>query len=181
MNWLAAGCAVVIAGVPFDLSGELLMITRATLPSLNSDEFIAVTSAYRWLGAAIANGLYCVGGWVLSYEAWRSGWLRGGVGVMGMAMWKIGLALTGTAVLDHHPAMIATGRRPDAAVRFVGSLRGLEAAGQRCQTYPSLTSRCNRFYIVATRLQAGLPAVRSDLGKGPGAQHDDVKLLNELL
>lgn len=73
------------------------------------------------------------------------------------------------------------GRRPDAAVRFVGSLRGLEAAGQRCQTYPSLTSRCNRFYIVATRLQAGLPAVRSDLGKGPGAQHDDVKLLNELL
>ena len=37
MNWLAAGCAIVIAGVPFDLSGEFLMITRATLPSLNSD------------------------------------------------------------------------------------------------------------------------------------------------
>jgi hypothetical protein len=108
-RWAMLGCAVVTAGVFFDLAGESVNVVWLTAPGQTVTEFARGARLYGVLSAAIANGLYCVGGLLLSALAWRVGWLRGGVGVLGFAMWGVGLALTVAAVHDNGPAMVVSG------------------------------------------------------------------------
>ena len=59
------------------------MIVRATRGDLAQAQFAAAMRHYELLGPAAANGLYCVGGLLLSGVSWRSGWLRGWPGQWG--------------------------------------------------------------------------------------------------
>ena len=72
-------------------------------------DFAWCGEAYAFLSAATANGLYCLAGLILSTLSWRVGLLRGWVGLLGMATWVVGLALTVMVVLDEGRAMIVTG------------------------------------------------------------------------
>jgi hypothetical protein len=108
-RWVVLGCLVILLGLLFDLAGETLNLVWPTRPELTVAEFARGARLYAVLSAGTANGLYCIGGLVLSVVSWRMGWLRGWVGVLGMAMWSVGLALTAMVILDHGMGMILTG------------------------------------------------------------------------
>jgi hypothetical protein len=103
------GCVLVGLGLIFDLTGEALQIGVATSSRLTTDRFQNVVRLYNLLGPAAANGLYCLGGLVLSRLSWRCGFLRGQIGAMGFVMWSVGLLLTLIAVADHRIGMLVTG------------------------------------------------------------------------
>lgn len=103
------GCATVAIGLAFDLAGETVLITRATAADLSVQQFADVVRLYGLLGPGVANGLYCVGGLMVSTVAWRGGWLRGPVGFLGFVMWSVGMGLTFAAFADHDRAMVVTG------------------------------------------------------------------------
>jgi hypothetical protein len=108
-SWAMAGCAIIVLGVPFDLVGESLNLIGLTWPRITVDKFARVARLYGILSAALANGLYCLGGLLLSRLSWRAGWLRGWPGILGFVMWSVGLLLTVTALVDFGPGMIVTG------------------------------------------------------------------------
>jgi hypothetical protein len=93
-------CLICITGSGFDLIGEWTYI-RTTI-----DTFARDAALYTFVSPGIANGLYCVGGLILSVLAWRDGLLRGAVGLLGFATWIVGLALT-IAALVHLPITMA--------------------------------------------------------------------------
>ncbi len=103
------GCGLIAIGLAFDLAGEVLQICVATRPGISLSAFESTAAAYRVLGPGVANGLYCVGGFVLSAIAWRSGRLRGATGALGFAVWIVGAALTVAALVDHRVGMIVSG------------------------------------------------------------------------
>jgi hypothetical protein len=108
-RWALLGWLIVAVGLCFDLVGESLNLIWPTQPGRTVASFAWGARLYGILSAGTANGLYCVGGLLLSWLSWRAGWLRGGVGLLGVAMWLVGLALTVMVVLDHGPGMIVTG------------------------------------------------------------------------
>jgi hypothetical protein len=108
-NWAVAGCLLVVLGVPFDLVGETQNIVEQTRPERSPEDFWRTYRTYSLLSAGTANGLYCAGGLLLSVLAWRVGWLRGAVGLLGIGMWSVGLALTAAVIADARLAMIAMG------------------------------------------------------------------------
>jgi hypothetical protein len=103
------GWLLVAVGLCFDLAGEGLNALAPTQPGRSVADFAWAARWYALLSAGTANGLYCVGGLLLSGLSWRAGWLRGGAGVLGFAMWLVGLALTGMVIIDNGPGMIVTG------------------------------------------------------------------------
>ena len=105
---LAIAITVVGVGVGFDLYGETLLITQATRVQSLAD-FTAVLREYQFVGPGVANGLYCVGGTLLSIASWRAGFLRGSVGILGFLVWAVGFGLTAAAFADQRLAMIACG------------------------------------------------------------------------
>ncbi|MCZ6493243.1 MAG: hypothetical protein O6933_04110 [Planctomycetota bacterium] len=105
---LIVGCAVCAIGVPFDLVSETLNIVVLTSPQ-PVEQFAQTARACAFLGAGIANGLYCVGGVILSFVSWKTGFQRGWLGLFAMAMWSAGLALTATTFFEHREAMVVTG------------------------------------------------------------------------
>ena len=107
--WTVAGCAIILLGVPLDLAGECLNIAGLTRPGISVDEFARIARLYGIVSAAIANGLYCLGGLLLSLLSWRVGWLRGWLGVFGFVMWSAGLILTLTALVDFRLGMVVSG------------------------------------------------------------------------
>jgi hypothetical protein len=106
---IAAACAVIAVGVACDLAGETAMIVAAGRPPEDVAAFAASARLYQWLSPAVANGLYCVAGLILSTLAWRIGWLRGWLGIAGYATWLVGLVLTPAAIADHRLAMTISG------------------------------------------------------------------------
>jgi hypothetical protein len=107
--WAVLGFAVMLLGLPFDLAGESLNLMWPTRPGVSVADFAWAARLYALLSAATANGLYCVGGIILSVVSWQLSWLRGWLGAMGSLMWTVGLLLTVMAILDHGPGMIVTG------------------------------------------------------------------------
>jgi uncharacterized protein YqjF (DUF2071 family) len=108
-RWVVPACLIVVLGLVFDLVGETVNLVWLTRPGLTVEAFARGARLYAILSAGTANGLYCIGGLVLSAVSWRSGWLRGWIGVLGMAMWGVGLALTVMVILDLGTGMIVTG------------------------------------------------------------------------
>jgi hypothetical protein len=108
-RWAIAACVVIAAGLACDLCGETIMIGRAARGDLTREQFAATMRGYELLGPAAANGLYCAGGLLLSCVSWRRGWLRAWPGVMGFAMWIVGLGLTAATLVEHRDAMVVTG------------------------------------------------------------------------
>jgi hypothetical protein len=108
-SWLAVGCGVIAIGLVGDLYGEWVNIARITNPNLSVDDFVRGTRTYTLVSAAYANGMYCLGGLLLSAVAWRSGSLRGPAGITGFAMWSVGLILTAAAVLDSRLLLVVCG------------------------------------------------------------------------
>jgi hypothetical protein len=108
-GWIVLGCGILGVGVAFDLVGESINIVGPTLPGCTVADFAFFVRTYALLSAAAANGLYCVGGLLLSAQAWKVGWLRGWVGLLGFVMWTVGLGLTAAALADNGPGMIVTG------------------------------------------------------------------------
>jgi hypothetical protein len=106
---LLLGCLIVALGLMFDLAGETLQIAVATGTRVTPERLVNIVWAYNLLGPGAANGLYCVGGLLLSAAAWRSGFLRGGVGMLGFAVWGVGILLTLFAVADHRLGMLLAG------------------------------------------------------------------------
>ncbi len=104
-----AGWMICAVGLLFDLAGETVNICWLTRPGLSLDEFERGARLYAILGAAAANGLYCVAGLLLSGVSWRAGFLCGGVGVLGCEVWIVGLCLTVATIFDQWLAMLATG------------------------------------------------------------------------
>ena len=104
-----AAVLVIGVGVAFDLRGETILVVEATRSDLTAAEFAATVRHYQWLSPAIANGLYCLGGIVLSVLSWRTGMLRGAVGALGMAVWLVGLGLTTAAIVEYRLGMIVCG------------------------------------------------------------------------
>jgi hypothetical protein len=102
-------CLLCFAGVLFDLSGETVNIVRLTTEALSLEDFASDARLYALLGPGLANGLYCLGGLVLSTQSWRVGFLRGWLGGLGFVMWTVGLGLTLAAVADMRPTMVVSG------------------------------------------------------------------------
>ncbi|HMF18971.1 MAG TPA: hypothetical protein VKE98_17315 [Gemmataceae bacterium] len=107
--WTIIGCAVVLIGIPFDLAGECVNVMALTQPGISVDEFAHVARLYGILSAVIANGLYCLGGLILSGVSWQAGWLRGRLGILGLVMWSVGILLTLTAIIDFRMGMVVSG------------------------------------------------------------------------
>jgi hypothetical protein len=105
----AAGLLTVVLGLPFDLVGESINAIWPMQPLLTHLEFTRGGHLYAVLSAGTANGLYRLGGLILSLISWRMGWMRGWLGVLGFAAWIVGLALTAMVLLDSGRGMIATG------------------------------------------------------------------------
>ncbi len=103
------GCALIAIGVCFDLSGETIMIVQLTRPELSLASFADAARTYQILSPALANGLYCLGGFILSYIAWQSGQLRGMIGVAGFVMWLAALVLTLATLANQTAVMTASG------------------------------------------------------------------------
>jgi hypothetical protein len=109
-RWVVVGFGLVALGLPFDLAGEGFNLVWPTQTGpLSTEAFLRGERLYALLSAGIANGLYCLGGLLLSVTAWRSGWLRGWVGGLGFLTWGVGLVLTGMVAVDNTRGMIATG------------------------------------------------------------------------
>jgi hypothetical protein len=89
-----AACVVVGCGVVLDLCGETSLIAWAARPGLPVTSFEVAVKWYQLLSPAAANGLYCLGGVVLSLLSRQVGLTRGLVGLLGMTMWLVGLGLT---------------------------------------------------------------------------------------
>ena len=106
---VVSGCLLIAAGLVCDLSGEALQIVWATEAAAAPEDFAAAVRCYNVLGPGVANGLYCIGGLMLSVCSWRTGWLRGAAGVLGIAVWIVGLGLTAAAFAEHRIAMLAFG------------------------------------------------------------------------
>jgi hypothetical protein len=104
-----AGCVIIAIGVCFDLSGETVMIVQLTRHDLTLAGFSHAARTYQLLSPALANGVYCLGGFVLSCVAWGSGQLRGVIGVVGFAMWFAALILTLATLVNHAAVMTASG------------------------------------------------------------------------
>lgn len=103
------GCALIAIGVCFDLTGESIMVVRLTRGELSLASFAQAARTYQILSPAIANGLYCLGGFILSYVAWKSGQLRGIIGVAGFLMWFAALVLTWATLANQTAVMTASG------------------------------------------------------------------------
>lgn len=108
-SWIVFALAVIAVGVGFDLCGETLLIVGATDADIPVATFASVVRQYQFLGPGVANGLYCVGGVVLSILSWRAGFLRGVTGTLGLLVWAVGFGLTAAAFADQRLAMIACG------------------------------------------------------------------------
>ncbi len=108
-RWAIPACGLIAAGLACDLCGEAILIFRATRGDLALGQFAATMHFYELLGPAAANGLYCLGGLLLSTISWRSGWLRGWPGAMGFVMWMVGLGLTAATLVEQRGAMMVTG------------------------------------------------------------------------
>jgi len=106
---VALGCAICAIGLVFDLSGELVNIVRLTRAGISVEQFARGARLYALLGAATANGLYCIGGLMLSEVSRRVGLLTGWLGLVGFVMWTVGIALTVMAILDNRLGMILSG------------------------------------------------------------------------
>jgi small multidrug resistance pump len=107
--WAVWGCLIIATGVLCDLAGETIMIVQLTRRGLAPEEFASAARWYQLLSPAAANGLYCIGGLMLSALAWQTGWLRGGLGWLGITMWVVGLGLTVAALAQHLLGMSITG------------------------------------------------------------------------
>jgi hypothetical protein len=107
--WVALACLIVALGLVFDLAGENVILIAPTLPGQSPEGFAPAARLYALLSAATANGLYCVGGLMLSAFSWRIGWLRGWLGMLGFVLWVVGLSLTAAAILGQEPAMVVAG------------------------------------------------------------------------
>lgn len=102
-------CAIVAVGVGCDLFGECVMIVWGTRANISVNEFAEAMRWYQLLSPAAANGLYCIGGLMLSSLSWKNGWLRGTPGVVGFVMWIMGLGLTAATLVEHRIGMIVAG------------------------------------------------------------------------
>jgi hypothetical protein len=102
-------CLLCAAGVASDLIGETVNLVGPTAPRATLEDYIHAARLYAILSVAIANGLYCVAGLLLSVIAWRIGSLHGYVGILGFGMWIVGLVLTGMAVAGNEQGMVVTG------------------------------------------------------------------------
>ncbi len=101
--------AIVAVGVCFDLAGESVAVTQLTRSGLSLPDFAFYARWYQWLSPLVANGLYPVGGIVLSCLAWQSGQLRGAAGVAGFAMWSCAIILTIATLVSQTAIMTASG------------------------------------------------------------------------
>lgn len=106
---IMVGCALIAMGVCCDLSGETVMIVQLTRHDLTLAGFSHAARAYQWLSPVIANGLYALGGFILSCVAWKSGQLRGATGAAGFVMWFAALILTLATLVNHTAIMTASG------------------------------------------------------------------------
>ena len=102
-------CGIIAVGVLFDFAGEITLIVAGFRAENNVDDFAQHVRLYQFLSPAIANGLYGVGGLMLSIVSWRGDWLRGLPGGLGFAVWGTAFGLTLGAVLDHRQLMVSTG------------------------------------------------------------------------
>ena len=102
-------CGIIAVGVLFDFAGEITMITAGLQAGDEVAPFAQKVRIYQYLSPAIANGLYGVGGLMLSILSWRSDWMRGLPGLLGFSVWLAAFGLTVGAILDHRQLMVATG------------------------------------------------------------------------
>lgn len=103
------GCAIIAIGVCFDLAGETVMIVQLTRRDLTLAGFSQAARTYQLLSPVIANGLYPMGGFILSYVAWKSGQLRGVTGMAGFVMWFAAVILTLATLVNQTAIMTASG------------------------------------------------------------------------
>lgn len=106
---IAIALSVIGVGLAFDLYGEALLVTQATRDGFTVQRFATVVHRYQVACPVVANGLYCVGGFVLSVLSWQAGLLRRGAGVLGFLVWIVGFGLTAAALANHRLGMVATG------------------------------------------------------------------------
>jgi hypothetical protein len=95
--------------VAFDLAGEFHYIVLVTDPGRTLPQFSDAVSRYSLLSAAVANGLYCVLGFAFSVISWKQSFLKGAAGLLGLAVWVSGFALTATVLLQNRLGTVVTG------------------------------------------------------------------------
>lgn len=104
-----SGFLVLALGLPFDLAGECVNIVGPFQSAQTVEGFGKFSRLYTILGVGIANGLYCTGGFILSYFSYELGWLRGPMSYLGFAMWGSGFYLTVAALGNLRIPMVVLG------------------------------------------------------------------------
>jgi len=108
-NWAWGALAICLVGTLCDVSGEAIYVAWITHPARSFEGFQWGIKAYYVLSAAIANGLYCIAGFILSYLSVRAKFLKGFVSLFGFAMWVVGLSLTVFAFRFHPKGVLIAG------------------------------------------------------------------------
>ncbi len=106
--WIWLGFALCTLGVLFDLGGEALFITWLSDSSRTKLEIDWGIRAYTYASAAVANGLYCVAGLMLSVVSWTRKMITGFPAVLGFLLWGVGISLTVTALAEHPAGVMLT-------------------------------------------------------------------------
>ncbi len=105
---IAIGIVLMGIGVIFDLAGETTLIAGATRTDAAAAEFEETFRFYQWMSPVIANGLYCVGGLLISIMSCLAGWWRV-ADRLGIVMWSVGLGLSAFAILEYERGMVISG------------------------------------------------------------------------
>ena len=106
--WMVIGCCLCAIGLAFDLTSEVMLLVQ--LPQATSPEsFHASASRAAFLGAGMANGLYCIGGIVMSCVSWAVGFQRGAKAMLAATVWVVGLGLSVSTFAGHATWMTMTG------------------------------------------------------------------------
>ena len=103
--WWLLGLAIL--AILFDFSGELVYIVWLPNYPRGLEEFQWGTRFYNIASAAIANGIYCLVGLLLSLVSGRKRFFRPWVASWGYLAWIVGFGLTAAALLQlRWPTMI---------------------------------------------------------------------------
>jgi hypothetical protein len=108
-TWLLIGCGLCAVGLCIDLLSEAIAIVCLQDSHGTLERFEYWARAMSLLGAGIGNGLYCVGGAVMSVASWRAGFQRGLLATVAAAMWMCGIGLSVATFADQLELMMFLG------------------------------------------------------------------------
>lgn len=106
---LIACCAVALVGLGFDLTNEIILITKLTNPAIQGELFAYWARRATVFGAGFGNAYYCVAGVLMAIISRHAGLHRSALFAWGIAVWLCGFVLSAAAFLEQGLLMTIAG------------------------------------------------------------------------